>query len=82
MTTIRARIPDSLYLSACQLTEKEGMPLERLVGLALAQAIGAWMSQRNLIQERAKRGNREKFLAALNKVPDVPPVAGDELLPE
>jgi hypothetical protein len=40
------------------------------------------MSQRNLIQERAKWGNREKFLAALNKVRDVPPVAGDELLPE
>jgi hypothetical protein len=39
------------------------------------------MSQRNLIQERAKWGNREKF-AALNKVRDLPPVAGDELLPE
>ena len=58
---------------------QEGIPLERLAGLALAQAIGAWISQRNLIQERAKQGDREKFLAALDKVPDVPPQAGDEL---
>ena len=58
---------------------QEGIPLERLAGLALAQAIGAWISQRNLIQERAKQRDREKFLAALDKVPDVPPQAGDEL---
>jgi hypothetical protein len=37
------------------------------------------MSQRDLIQDRAKRGKREKFLAAMSKVPDVPPQAGDEL---
>ena len=79
MTSIQAELPDSLYRSARELAEQEGIPLDRLISLAVAQAIGAWMSQRDLIQERAKRGRREKFLAALSKVPDVSPQAGDEL---
>jgi hypothetical protein len=79
MTRIQTELPDALYRSARELAEQEGIPLERLVGLALAQAIGAWMSQRDLIQERAMRGNRDKYLAALNKAPDASPQAGDEL---
>jgi hypothetical protein len=31
------------------------------------------------LEERARRGNREKFLAVLAEVPDVPPEPGDEL---
>lgn len=79
MTSVQAELPDSLYRSARDFAEQEGIPLDRLVGLALAQAIGAWMSQRSIIQERAQRGDRSKFLAAMSKVPDVSPQAGDEL---
>jgi hypothetical protein len=31
------------------------------------------------LEERAKHGNRERFLAVLAKVPDVPPELRDEL---
>jgi hypothetical protein len=48
--------------------------MERLLSRALAQAMGAWQSER-IIAERAKRGSREKFLAVLAKTPDAPPVA-------
>ena len=51
--------------------------VERLLSLALAQAMGAWQTE-SIIAERAKRGSREKFLAVLAKAPDAPPVAGDE----
>ena len=79
MTSIQAELPDSLYRSARELAEPEGIPLDWLVSLALAYPIGAWMSQSDLIQERAKRANRQKFLAAMNKVRDLPPQPGDEL---
>jgi hypothetical protein len=79
MTSIQAELSDSLYRSVRELAEQEGIPLERLAGLAVAQAVGAWMSQRNLVRERAERGDRKKFLSALGKSPDVPPQAGDEL---
>jgi hypothetical protein len=40
MITIRAEIPDSLYRSACELAEEDGIPLEQLAGFAIAQALG------------------------------------------
>jgi hypothetical protein len=33
----------------------------------------------DFLEERAKRGSREKFLAVLAKVPDVAPDPGDEM---
>ena len=55
-----------------ELAEKENVPVERLVSLALAQALGAWRSE-SIIAERARRGSREKFLAVLAKAPDAEP---------
>jgi hypothetical protein len=52
--------------------------VERLLSLALAQAMGAWQTE-SIIAERAQRGSREKFLAVLANARDVAPVAGDEL---
>ena len=52
----------AIYKQAAELAEKEKMPVEQLVTLAVTQALGAWTTQ-SLIAERAKRGNREKFLA-------------------
>jgi len=31
------------------------------------------------LEKRAQRGSREKFLAVLARVPDVPPEPGDEI---
>ena len=63
---------------ADSVAEKEHVPVERLVSLALAQALGAWQSE-SIIAERAKRGNREKFLAVLGKAPDVEPPEYDRM---
>ena len=42
MTKIEAEVPEAIYKQAVELAEKEDMPVERLVSLALAQALGAW----------------------------------------
>lgn len=78
MTTMRTEVPDAIYKQAVAMAEREKVPVERLLSLALAQAMGAWQTE-SIIAERAKRGNREKFLAVLSKAPDVPPMPGDEL---
>jgi hypothetical protein len=70
MTTIQAEVPDGIYRQAVELAQKEKVPVERLVSLALAQALGAWASE-SIIALRGKRGSREKFLAVLAKAPDV-----------
>lgn len=78
MTTIQAEVPDAIYKQAVALAEKEKVPVERIVSLALAQALGAWPSE-SIIAERAKLGDREKFLAVLAKAPDVEPPDYDRL---
>ncbi len=78
MTTIQTEVPDAIYKQAVALAEREKVPVERLLSLALAQAMGAWQTE-SVIAQRATRGNREKYLAVLAKVPNVPPMPGDEL---
>ena len=55
------------------MAKSEGVPVERLAAIAIAQAVGAWGIQRSDFQARAMRGNREKFERVLAKVPDVEP---------
>ena len=55
------------------MAKSEGVPVERLAAIAIAQAVGAWGIQRSDFQARAMRGNREKFERVMAKVPDVEP---------
>jgi len=78
MSAITAEVPSPVFKSMCALAEKEGVPVERLASLAIAQAVAAWSSQKQEFERRAARGNREKFEAALAKVPAAQPLPGDE----
>lgn len=78
MSTITTELPDPVLKSMQHLADIEGMPIERLAALAIAQAVGAWSNQQQDFVQRAARGNRLKFEAAMNKVHDGLPIAGDE----
>lgn len=78
MSTITAELPDSVVNSMKHLAKVEGMPIERLAALAIAQAVGAWSIQQQEFTERAARGNRSGFEAAMNQVPNNAPLPGDE----
>ena len=71
-------MPDAIYKQAVAMAEREKVPVERLLSLALAQALGAWQTE-SVIAERAQRGNRERFLAVLAKATDQAPAPDDEL---
>lgn len=72
------RLPNSLHQAAKQLAEREGISVNQLVTTALAEKLSALMTVEYL-QARAKRGSREKFLAAMAKAPDVAPPPWDRL---
>ena len=77
MKTIEADIPDPVLQQAQELAQRENIPLRHLISLALTQAIGVW-SNESYVAHRSKNASREKFLAALDEVPDAPPQPGDE----
>lgn len=78
MATMSVRLPESLHKKAREVAEKEGVSINQLVATALAEKLASLLTVEYL-QERAKRGSREKFEAVLRKVPDRGPDPGDEV---
>jgi hypothetical protein len=78
MTTIKAKIPDYLAKLTAEIAEKEKVSVDEIVAQALASQISAW-KVRDDIEVRAKRGKVEDLDLILAKVPNAPPVSGDEL---
>ncbi len=73
--SVKINIPDEVYEQARKLAEARQVSVEEVISTALADQSAAW----DRLRGRASRGDREKYLAVLAKVPDQKPVAGDEL---
>jgi len=80
MSTLSLRLPESLHERARVLAQQEGVSINQLIATALAEKISA-LDTVGYLRDRASRGSREAFLAALNEVPDAEPMPGDELPP-
>ena len=80
MTKIEATVPDYLARQARAAAEREQVPMDQIVALALSAQLAAWRGSDD-VETRAKRANLAAFDRIMSKVPDVPPVSGDELPP-
>ena len=78
MKTIQESIPEYLARLAAEAAAKEHTTLDNIVAVALAAHVGAWRL-RDDVETRAKRGNLEALDRILARVPNVPPLPGDEL---
>jgi hypothetical protein len=66
------RLPDSLHKEIRRLAQEDGISINQFLRTAAAEKLAALMTVEYL-KERAKRGSREKFEAALANLPDVEP---------
>lgn len=78
MSTISLRLPESLHEQIRKLAREEGISINQFLSSAAAEKLAALMTVEYL-EERARRGSREKFEAALAKLPDVEPEDYDKL---
>jgi predicted DNA-binding ribbon-helix-helix protein len=78
MSAISLRLPHSLHETLRELAQREGISMNQLITLALAEKISALMTEEYL-RVRAERGQREKFDQAMRKVADVEPAEFDQL---
>nr|VFJ91101.1 MAG: hypothetical protein BECKLFY1418A_GA0070994_101435 [Candidatus Kentron sp. LFY] len=76
MTQLNIEIPNRIYRGICDLSQRENISLDRLVAQALGEKLSAITSE-DYLARRAERGNREQFLAVLDKAPDVQPEDND-----
>lgn len=78
MRALNINLPDSLVAKMEELSEKDGISLEYFVSLAVAEKISSWVTD-GLIQDRAKRANKEKYFQVLKLVPNREPLEHDKL---
>ncbi len=78
MTSLSVRLPNSVHKSLKQLAEREGISINMLIASAVAEKMAA-LEAETYIQNRAARGNRAAFEAALGQVPTLEPMPGDAL---
>jgi hypothetical protein len=78
MSTMSLRLPESLHERARELAKLEGVSINQLIATALAEKVSA-LDTVAYLEARGRKGSRERFLDALSKAPNAPPVPGDEL---
>ena len=78
MSTISLRLPDSLHEQIRKLANMDGISINQFISTAAAEKLAALMTV-DYLEERAKRGTRQRFEAALKRLPDVEPADDDKL---
>ena len=78
MSTLSLRLPNSIHRHAKRLAEEEGVSVNQLISLAVAEKLSAIDTERYL-SSRASKGDAAKFRRVLSKVPVSEPEPGDEI---
>lgn len=78
MTTISTKIPDTLFLHAKSIADREEITLDQFIALALTSQITSWETGQSFAK-RAARGDWDKAKEILAKAPDVEPDLIDAL---
>ena len=78
MSALSLRLPASLHRRLGAVAQQEGVSINQLVNSAVAEKMAALLTEEYLT-ERAKRGSRARFAAALAKVPNGEPKPDDRI---
>ena len=73
--TLTINLPEELYQQAAEIAGQANVSVEELFVSSIEQHLRDF----ERLKRRAERGNREKFLRVLGKVPDVEPPDYDRL---
>lgn len=78
MSALSLRLPDSIHRYIKEIAKREGVSINQFISSAVSEKISAIMTD-ELLAERAKKAKQAAFKKVLDKVPNRPPIPGDEL---
>ena len=78
MSSLSLRLPESLHRRLRDLAEREDISINQFIATAVAEKAAALLTVEYL-EARGQRANAKVMDRVLSRVPDVPPIAGDEL---
>lgn len=71
MSSLNLRLPDYLHDHIRELAKREGVSINQLITLAVAEKVSA-LDAATYLRERADRADEDAYRAVLAAVPDVP----------
>lgn len=78
MSTLSLRLPESLHRKVRELAEQDDVSINQFIATAVAEKAAALLTV-DYLAVRGRRGNIKLFDRLLARVPDLPPVPGDEM---
>ena len=78
MSTYALRLPENLMRAAKEAAKRNGTSLNQFFLTAIAEKVGAERVEA-LFREQAARADIAAFREIMARVPDAPPVPGDEI---
>ena len=72
MSTLSLRLPESLHAKLRDLARREGVSMNQFITTAVAEKLSALLTEEYLT-ERARRGDRGRYLEVLGRVAEAPP---------
>ena len=78
MSTLSLRLPESLHRKIRELAERDDISINQFIAMAVAEKTSALLTV-DYLEDRGRRGSAALFDRVLARVPDVPPMPGDEL---
>jgi hypothetical protein len=78
MGALSLRLPASIHRHIREIARQEGVSINQFIASAVAEKISALLTE-EYINARAARADLDKVAQILAKVPERPPVDGDEM---
>ena len=78
MGSLSLRLPESLHQKLRELAERDDISINQFIATAVAEKAAALLTV-DYLEARGRRANAKLVDRVLSRVPDVPPIAGDEL---
>ena len=72
MSTLSIRIPDSYHTMVKEVSKIDNISINQFITAAIGEKLTALQTE-NYLEKRSKKGSKEKFLAVLDKAPDIRP---------
>ena len=80
MSMLSLRLPESLHRMVREVAAKDSISINQFIATAVAEKMSALLTE-DYLEQRARRADPSAFDRILRRVPDVPPLPGDEREP-
>jgi predicted transcriptional regulator len=80
MGSLSLRLPESLHQKLRELAKRDDVSINQFIATAVAEKAAALLTV-DYLEGRGQRATTRLVDRVLSRVPDVPPIAGDELPP-